>query len=337
MSIKKYSGVLDTRTHKQKLQDFKAEEVVAFGIISFPEKDPVGYTVRNQDGSGSCVAQTVAKMLEVWKRKNGDDVVYSATPIYKSRTNKPNTGMNAVEGLSHPIKNGSFLEKDVASQNMSDEQMDSLSFYPRPTKDKPNAYLFFPKDFYAVGQAVQTYGAVMLWFKCSYEEWSQDVPTGTSTSEEVRHSVACVDAIRYKGEDYLIIEDSWGSWLKKSDLPLKSGQRAISKSFFEAHNFLVSAYTTFSYAGGDKPQYTFLEPIWFGKRGDDVKKLQGVLRYEKFFPSNVELTGYCGAITLRALRSWQVAHGIMDFATEPNITKIRFGKLSIAEANKIYS
>ncbi len=333
----KYSGVLDNRTEKEKSQDFRAEELVVFGVVAFPEREPVSYTVRNQSSSGSCVSQTVAKMLEVWKKKKGDDVVYSATPIYQSRSNKPLAGMSAVEALSHPMKNGGFLERDIPSQNMDDAQMDALTYTKRPTNDKPTNYLFYPHDFYSVGLTVQKYGAVMLWFKCSYQEWSQDIPSGNSTSEAVRHSVTCVDAIRHKGVDYLIIEDSWGTWLKKSDVPLKAGQRAITKEFFDAHNFLVSAFTTFEYNGGDKPHYTFSEAIWFGKKGEDVKRLQEILRYEKFFPSNVDITGYCGAVTLRALKEWQISHGITDFSLESNITKIRFGSKSIAEANKIYS
>jgi len=331
----KYNGVKDTRSKKEKLNDFSVLEIRAFGSVTFEEREPVGYTVRNQDGSGSCVAQTVAKMLEVWDLKDDKNTsVYSATPIYQARQVKA-PGMGYVDAFSFTINKGSFLESDYLSQNINDAVIDATKIDLTKAKpQRPTNYVTVPTDFYAVATEVKSSGAVMVWFKCSYQEWSQDIPQGDSDSEEVRHSVCAVDIISHKGVEYIIIEDSWGAWLKSSFVPLKEGQRAITKKFFDKHCFFAGDFVAFIYTGGDKPTFTFSKPVKFGERSSEVNKLQKFLVYTKDFPSNKGTTDYFGPITARALVKWQVRNNILDFANEKNLTKIRFGNLSIIEANK---
>lgn len=337
-----YNGLQrDTRGDSEKASDFFIEEIqTAAGSAIFEERDPVGFTVRNQDGSGSCVAQTAAKMLEVWDYYNDNETtVYSATPIYKNRSNKPTPGMNWIEGISFSVKNGCFLESEVPSQNMSDEQMDRSANIARRQKLYPTHYAQTSVDFESVARAVQSYKAVMLWFKSSYIEWNQSVPSGDSDSETVRHSVCCVDSISFEGKRYLIIEDSWGEFTdhKPVKIPLKKGQRAITEEFFKKHCFLAGVYVQFSFEGIDKPVFTFTKRMNFGDNHEQVKKLQDVLKYEKFFPSNVESTGYFGSITAKAVKKWQLAHGIYDFETENDMRKIKIGPKSIDVLNALYS
>ena len=336
--MKNYKGAFDQRTTQEKTKDFNLAEVKAYGTVIFEEREPVGYTVRNQNGSGSCVAQTVAKMLEVWDYKHDTTpTVYSATPIYKSRTNKPMPGMNYVDGLGHPVKNGVFLEKDVPSQGMSDSVMDNYKVIAAPQVERPTAYGTVPVDFYAVAQEINDSGAVMLWVKCSYEEWNRDVPTGNSDSEAVRHSVTAVDKILHKGIEYLIVDESWGVWKSSSDVPLKPGQRAITKQFFDKHCFFAGAFTSFDFDGGDKPKYTWKTTMKYGQTSEDIKQLQKVLQYEKFFPSSQECTGYFGGITARALIKWQVSHNMNDFANETDMRKVQAGVKTRTKLNELYS
>lgn len=332
----KYNGAFDNRTDKSK--DFQWDEVNTMGAIYFPVRDPVGYTVRNQDGSNSCVAQTAAKMLEIWDFKHdATPTVYSATPIYKNRSNKPAVGMSGVDAFSYPIKNGTWLEKDIPSQEMNDEQMDNSTAAANAQVERPTAYLVMPIDFYAVASEIDKSGAVMLWFKCSYEEWCQDVPSGNSGSEAVRHSVCAVDKITWKGNEYIIIEDSWGTWQNISDVPLKSGQRAITKYFFDKHCYFAGCFTTFSFDGTAKPHHTWSKSMKYGQTSEDIKQLQEVLKYEGYFPSNQKSTGFFGGITAKALIKWQVANGMNDFAKETSMYKVQAGPKSIALLNKLYS
>lgn len=332
-----YKGAFDQRTLQEKTKDFNLAEVKAYGSVIFEEREPVSYTVRNQDGSGSCVKQTASKMGEIWvKKKTGETKVLSATPGYKARTNAPQPGMNHVDGLGYDVKNGLFLESDIPSQNMNDSQMDSATFTLKPIKEKPTAYGKVPIDFYAVASEIDDSGACMVWFKCSYEEWNRDVPTGLSDSEAVRHSVTAVDKILHKGIEYIIIEDSWGTWKSASDLPLKAGQRAITKTFFDKHCYFAGAFTSFSFDGGIKPSWTWKKSMKYGQTSEDIAKLQEVLKYEKFFPSNQECTGYFGGITARALIKWQVKHGMNDFASEKDMRKVQAGIKTRTKLNELY-
>lgn len=331
-----YNGAFDDRTDKSK--DYRWEEVATSGIVDFPTRASVGYTPRNQDGSGSCVAQTTAKMLEVWDFKyDKTPTVYSATPIYRDRSNKPQTGMIGVEALDHPKKNGAYLELDIPSQNMNDTQMTNSTVKANFQIGKPTNYLVMPVNFYAVATEIDNSGAVMLWFKCSYEEWCKDVPSGNSSSEEVRHSVTGVDKISFKGVQYVIIEDSWGTWTNTSEIPLQAGQRAISKEFFDKHCYFAACYTSFSYKKETKPKHVWTQTMKYGQRSEDIKQLQNVLKYEKFFPSNIESTGFFGGMTAKALVRWQVDHDMFDFQNETNMKKVQAGRKTLVELNKIYA
>jgi len=332
-----YNGAFDNRTDKEKQQDFRLGEIRASGIVEFEEREPVSYTVRNQDGSGSCVAQTTAKMLEIWDFKNDNDLtVYSATPIYQARLVKQ-PGMSYIDAFGFSVKKGTFLERDINSQNIDDTAIDATKVdFSKAQTIRPTNYVALPINYYAVASEIDHSGAVMVWIKCSYEEWSQDVPTGNSSSEAVRHSVCAVDKIKWNGIEYIIIEDSWGKWLKKSDLPLKDGQRAITKEFFDKHCYFAGAFTSFSFDGGVKPSWNWKKSMKYGQTSEDIKKFQEVLKYEKFFPSNQECTGFFGGITARATIKWQVAHGMNDFANETDMRKVQAGPKTLAIINNIY-
>jgi len=335
--MKNYKGAFDQRTLQEKTKDFDLSEVKAYGIVIFEEREPVGYTPRDQDGSGSCVAQTAAKMMEIWDLKHDKTpTVYSATPIYQNRTNRPSWGMNFVDGLGYSVKNGAYLEASTPSQGMSDAEMDAYKVTAKPVTEKPTAYGKVPIDFYAVASEIDDSGAVMLWFKCSYDEWNRDVPTGNSDSEAVRHSVTGVDKIKWKGVEYIIISDSWGQWNNGSDVPLKPGQRAITKQFFDKHCYFAGAYTSFSFEGGVKPSHTWKLSMKYGQTSNDIKKLQEVLKYEKLFPSNVDATGYFGGITARALIKFQMKNGILDFQNETDMRKVQAGPKTIKLLNELY-
>ena len=334
-----YIGAVDNRPETEKKKDFNIEEVLALGMPTFEERQPVGYTPRNQDGSGSCVAQTAAKMLEVADFRNDKGLTpYSATPIYQSRSNKPAQGMIGIEALSFCKEFGTYLETEVQSQSLNDAMMDAIKFGLPTQPVKPTNYAVVDVKFDSVASYVQNYGAVMVWFKCDYGEWCRDIPDGLSDNESVRHSVCAVDIIKYEGKDYIIIEDSWGTWEKTSPIPLNPGQRAITKEFFNKHCYFAAVFTSFVFKVGEKkPKHTFTVSFEYGSLSKDVVALQDILKYEGFFPVNVSSTGKFLSITANALVKWQIKHGIPDFALEKNITKIRVGPKTRDALNKIYS
>ena len=331
--LKKYQGagaIGDTSNF------VKYDDLITASGSTFEEREPVNYTVRDQNGSGSCVAQTVAKMLEIADYANDKELtVYSATPIYQNRSNKPQAGMIGVEALNFPIDNGMYLEKDAPSQNLSDEIMDVMLYeISKKGKDAPVEKVLIPTDFYKVAAAVKNNDSAMLWFKCSYDEWSRDIPSGNSNSEAVRHSVTAVDTISENGVEYIIIEDSWGKWLKGSNLRLKNGQRAITKAFFDKHCYFAACYVKWTYYQTVNPvRYMFAHIMKKGSSDPDVKMLQDRLRELGYFPGNVKSTGFYGNITADAVYKWQIASNVAPLAELNLLRGARFGNKSLNKIN----
>lgn len=336
----KYQGAYDNRTPEQKSKDYKWEEVNVMGAITLQERPSIKYsTPRNQDGSGSCVAQTIARMLEIWDFKHDNEpTIYSATPIYQKRSNKPQSGMIGVNALQLAVDGNIYLESDVPSQNMSDPQMDAYEIPVALKRDEhPTNYLTMAISFDMVVNEIRNSGAVMIWTKSDYSEYCRDIPVQINDNESVRHSTCGMDAIAYKGEDYIIIDESWGTWEKNSDIPIQPGQRALSRDFFNRHAFFAACFTAFEFVGGLKSRHSWHVPMKYGQQSQDIKKWQEMLKYEKFFPSNQECTGYFGGITAKATKAWQVAHKIYDFRNETDMRKIVAGTKSIREANGLYA
>ena len=108
-NIFKSGAIIDTRLKEKKLKDFKFEEIVAnVNPVNWIEKTPDQwrkFPIFQQNGSGSCVAQTEAKELGIMRwLKDGIYVHFSATDIYQQRANKPSAGMNAADARMAQIK-----------------------------------------------------------------------------------------------------------------------------------------------------------------------------------------------------------------------------------------
>ena len=317
----------------------KWEEVNIATGVTFQERKPKAFTVRNQSWSGSCVDQTIAKMIEVWDWVYDQVLtVFSATPGYQKRSNRPQPGRIGTEALDWPINNGVWLESDVPSQNMSDAQMDNANVdVTKKQKIKPNKKMVLPIDFYVVAEHVQKYNAVMLWFRASMSEWQRDIPSGYSNSDAVRHSVTAVDCILYNGIEYIIIEDSWGKWNKTSDIPLNDGQRAITREFFEKHCYFAAAFTQFLYEPIPSKKHEFKTIMEFGEKNDEIKILQDVLKSDGLFPSNTTSTGYYGDQTRRSILDFQIRYNVAPKNELLALNGKRVGSKTLAKLNELYN
>lgn len=359
-------AVIDERPVEEKVKDFKFEEIVA-------SADPVVWTEKpsyrkfpifNQDGSGSCVAQTTAKMLGImyWLVQNPQEYVhFSATHVYQRRKNKPSSGMAGVDALDIATR-GVTLEDLVPSQNMSDGAMDDvvIADYKEKVGEifKASNYVTLPTaDIDVIASTIQkTKKGVMVWFYFENREWTSkpvvlnpDLVLNAPTT--ARHSVTAVDYALVDGKKCLIIDDSWGSSFGQA------GQRIITEDFFKARNWFSAYLLNFSFQDDvpdvpQVPKYHFANNLRFiddpslsasdkqtisAKQSADVVRLQDMLKFEGFFPVNVESTGYYGAVTARAVLQWQIRHAV-DSAEE--LTALKgwfFGAKSISKANQIYA
>lgn len=340
MFNKKGTGALiDTRTPQEQLKDYKFEEMVSGAdLVDWKEKDEdewKSYPIYNQNGSGSCVAQSMAKMMGIML---GEDefVQFSATDIYQRRANKPAGGMSGVEAFEI-ARQGVTLEALVQSQNMTDSEMDSAQI---ETHERQVGNIFkignyvtiAPKDIDTIASIIQRTGKpVMVWFYFKSNEWTTvpEVKDSRATIQNSsRHSVVAVDFTLYKGKKALIIEDSWGTRHGKA------GRRIITEDFFEARNWFCAYAINFKFGMSVEPKHTFKTEMYFGDNNDEVSKLQDRLKSEGLFPSNIESTGYYGAITARAVYDFQVKYNVASM-TELNSLQGRIvGPKTLIALNK---
>lgn len=336
-----YIGVLpDNRTEEEQELDWQAEEIVASGSMApkFRKVEKNGwkkYTIRDQDGSGSCVSQALAKGFEVlYKKETGKTVVFSSVPIYQKRQNKPDAGMYIHDAFAIAVKSGTCPETDCKSQKMNDSKMDSAKI-PANFEDLNNfldalAYVAMPKDFDYIAAWVEKYGFAQIHIAADRKCWSRDFPKLGSVSRGVRHAVAVVDAVRYNNVQYLVIEDSWGEFGEFK------GQRLLARDVFEDMFTKGAGFTSLEYNVSDvKVKFVaFKVPMEFGQTSENVKALQLFFQNKGFFPKNVKLTGYYGAITAKAVLEWQLKNEVDDVETLNDLAGHYFGRKSITVANE---
>lgn len=328
-------ALVDDRPSVDRQKDYHLGEIVAsvnpVDWIEKKEADWRKFPIFSQNGSGSCVAQTMAKLLGVLLYlKEGKYVHFSATHIYQRRKNKPGGGMGGVDAFDIARK-GVTLEDLAPSQSLSDEQMDGykLDAYKERVGEifKITNYVALPlKDIDTVASVMQTTKkAVMVWFYFQRDEWT-DTPTIVNSklslkgAKTLRHSVTAVDFTIVDGEKALIIEDSWGIQYGIG------GRRIIKESFFKERNFFAAYPLNFTFVDETTPvppptahvfakNLTFIE--WDAVKNQpanmtvhnaqklDVTRLQEILKGEGLFPINTQSTGYYGAVTAKAVKQFQ--------------------------------
>jgi hypothetical protein len=324
--IQYIDGIIpDTRTSEAKDKDYKLNEIVTspepVNWVEKPQNTWRNFELRSQNGSGSCVAQTVAKMLGICHYLNkGYFPTLSASYVYQKRANQDTEGMMGVDAWEIARKYGSVLEENMPSQNLSETKINAVEMKPVyehiGQSFAVSNYVQLTPNIDEIASVIQkTSKPVMVWFSFDYDEWT-DIPTIKRAWGKYNHSVTAVDFTLYQGKKALIIEDSWGAWT--SDLG-KKGQRIITEDFmprcwFAAYpiNFKYEEETT------ERPKFD-----------GSVKSLQDILKFEGFFPQNVESTGVFGPITKKALIAFQVKYNI-----EPAVGF--FGDITKAKLRVLY-
>ncbi len=351
-----FPGVVeDPRSEDEKAQDYQTEEVMKLAGVSaqaepviWIEKRPEqwrGFLLRDQNGSGSCVAQTGGKLLEIENKleePNIDLIQFSAYDIYDRRKNKPAAGMWGADALNICSKFGATTEVLLPSQRMTESQMNqpvqrTPEMISVAQKYRAGGYLQLPLNIESIASFIQKTGkGVMIFVSFEYDEWT-DVPTLKYPGDRsLRHSITAVEPILWQGKKALVIEDSWGKFNEWK------GRRVLTEEFLNARLFFAGHLLDLSNTpvppSPVKPKFHFTKHLVFGMRNDkEVVGLQKMLRFEGLFPSNVDFTGNFLQITAKAVKAWQINHGIMDFANEKDMRKIRFGQKSVALANNLYA
>jgi len=335
----------DSRLEEDKLKDYLFVETVATANpVQWEKKDEIEwrkFPIFSQDGSGSCVAQTMAKLLGIlYWLKNQAYVHFSATHIYKRRANRPAFGMAGIDAFNI-ARQGVTLEELVPSQGMTDHEMDwtEIQQYKKDVGEvfRIGNFLTLPtKDIETVASVIQTTGkAVMVWFYWKADEWTKTPEIkhpGLDFLSASKHSVTATDFFLKDGKKCLLIEDSWGGRYGYS------GRRIITEDFYKERNFFAAYPMNFRFdEGGDKPKYRFENVLTFGGRGPDTVALQDILRYEGLFPGNIESTGYYGAITAKAVMAFQIKYNVAPAAEIESLQGRSAGPKTIAKLNELYN
>lgn len=344
------SGAIDDeRDEVAKGQDFLAQEVVSFSeAVPFVEKKPEDwrtFTLRSQNGSGTCVAQATSKILGVENfLEEGKYLDLSAVDIYSRRFNRPQSGMALTDALSIASNFGACFQKDLNDQDITEAQA-NRDFIRTPQmisdakKYRAGGYVQLPLTCEAIASFInQTKKAVLLFVSFDYNEWTDTPTVAHDGVGEFRHGIAATDFTIYKGQKGLVIDDSWGKFNQWR------GQRFLSESFIKQRVYAAGALLDLKNKDEiqqplnlPRPKYKFTRALGFGATGSDVVALQNMLKYENLFPRNVVSSGLYLQVTARAVRAWQVKNNILDFSKEPDVRKIRFGEKSVQLANIIYA
>lgn len=339
----------DPRSEREQARDFAFGEVVKapepVKWVRKTEEQWRKFPIYDQNGSGSCVAQTAAKLLGVsYWLNNRQYVHFSATDIYQQRLNKPSGGMAASDVFKIISKNGATLEELVPSQMMTDAQMDGTEIpeYKREVGRvfKVSNYLAVPVgDIDAVASIIQKTGkAVMVWFYFVSKEWTTtptivDTTLTNASAKALRHSVTAVDfTLTADGKKALIIEDSWGPGYGKG------GRRVVTEDFFKKRNFYAGYLMNFSFDAGktEKPHHRFATEMRFGQTSPEIRILQDILKYEGLFPTNTDSTGYYGGVTAYSVLAFQKKYKVASDVELNNLQGMVVGEKTLTKLNQLY-
>lgn len=311
-----YNGIApDKRSEKEKAKDFNAKELLVSSPNIFREVSSLDEvkkgTLRNQNGSNSCVCQALAKAIEMSAKHKGYDITLpkSATYPYQNRSNRPEGGSAPVLMTHFTKNNGWYLEKDVISQNINDSMMDNYQIGKEIDKEQGYTLTYFvdaTPEFEEIAQYVAEYGNTMLLVDCDYEGYKKDIPTPNERNHQIRHEICIVDNITYNGIKYLVADESWGL-LGYSELAQR-GQRLITKQAFYGmveQAIVVNINKIPEKKEVDYKMYASLPVLQFGNRNDYVYGLQQMLIDAGFMSPDIHTT-YYGNLTANALLKWQL-------------------------------
>jgi hypothetical protein len=329
-TLNNIDGVLsDLRSPIDIEKDYLHEEVIPMAVPLNWNRDISGcpkYSVRDQDGSFSCVGQGLAKALETIT-----GVVQSAHPIYRRRGNFPNRGMYLQNAFDIAKHLGTTTESADVSQKIDESQMNRDIIVETPLK-QPAYIKIDPVDIDKIATAIETQKHCVLTIVSNYQEWNVVKPVVLNNSSVTFGHAIC--GIYYftdeNGVKCIVVDESWGE--------NNIRQRILTEDYIRARAtgamYFIPAVEPQPLP---KPKFTFSKPLLYGQSNFSIKVLQDILKYENLFPLNITSTGNYLQITAKSVLAWQRKHKV---ASESELTSLmgkRVGDKTIKALNLIYS
>lgn len=342
-----FTGLIDDpRPKKEKLKDWKAEELASSKVVEWKEKKNwKSYSVRNQLSTSSCVAQSIAKGFEVANDFEANEkVIFSASPIYAKRLNKPNEGMWLQDALSIAVKSGTTLEHRIQSQNLkSDKEIEKEALKWDGEDDwiatvyGADSYATIQnKDIETIAGHLQDKRAVYILIYANKDEWTKypEIKQKDLKLEKapIRHAVCVVDFGLIKGKKYLKIEDSAHFNNEHT--------RFVSEEFLKARCYDAGVLFDRSNSLQTPPlkKHKFTKILEYGMTNNkEVIALQNALKYEGFFPKSAESTGNYFEVTRQAVEKFQSKYKVASITELLFVKGKRVGQKTLDKLNELYS
>jgi len=311
----KYQGAyIPQRSERDEKKDTDFSELTFSSAPNWIEKTKwLTYKERNQTRTNTCMAQTIAKLIE----KNYPDKVFSASPIYNSRRNKldPNNpkGMWLNDALDIACnKNKVTFESRIKSQFLkSDAQIETEALKWNEQDDKisqeykPEKYGFvLSKNIDEIASVLESGQGVAIVVYATHEEWSQKFPKPITPNLQIQdatvlHGIAGVDYGLINGVKYIKIEDSahFGG----------ISERWLDQEFINKRTHGIGFVVELSQQSEvNKPTHIFNVNLTYGMRKNpEVVHLQDALKYFGFMDKDVPSTGNFLGETFRAVIRFQ--------------------------------
>ena len=312
-----------------KQTDYRIEELFA-ALPAFnwrPLVDPKPlFPMKQQDGSSSCVCQSISKALGVLEYyENGGYRDLSPRFIYAQRPNTPQAGMIFRDGLDIAIKQGAPLESLLPSYGKGETEMNGLADLKEDAKQiaqvyKGKNYAYCDSTFDTIASLLEQKVPVVIGIKGSNAGWSNP-PNGIvrppRTFESIwYHGLVIVPEGKngkncgiINGKKAFVFDNSWGD-----DWAL-NGQGIITEDYPILWNYnLLNLPDNWRDAVPEsiaKPKHRFDVALGYGmKNNPEVVLLQQALKWLGMFPKDTPMTGNYYSITSKAVETFQTTYGI---------------------------
>ena len=270
------------------------------------------YPVYSQNGSGSCVAMSMALIGSIlYYIRRGVMIKFSPKWIYKQRSNA-SIGMIGTESFKIAAK-GLLLEELMPSQDLTEEQMNASKMQPEYYEVAKafaieDTFVELPLgDIETVASVMQVTGKpVMVWFEFLYEEWLSIPIIRVILGNFLRHSVVAIDYGVYESEKAIVIQESWG--FNSTNFGVI---RIIKASFFRSRNIFAAYPRRFKF------EVSANMPIYDGT----IISVQKCLQTLGYFPLGVSFIENLGPLTRSAIKKFQEASGLMVDGTLNEATR----------------
>jgi len=298
----------DTRPQDKKDEDYvQSELVAAISPVVWTKKDKYRtFPKRMQDGSGSCVMQSLEKERGIIaEQKYGEFIVFSCNDDYQLRDNTAISG-STFEDLIRATNRGAVLEVLSPSQSMNDLQMmkvKKLSYSDDVSKIFGAKRITMDLDIDTIASTIENTGkGVGLTVRFGKGEWfytsmvKELLPESEWTSG---HRVVAIDyTLDDQGRKCLVIDDS----------ACEDGHqyRTVPESFLLARTYwkpnYILNFKTYAEMGviPEKPHFD-----------GSIISAQKCFKFENLFPANTGEVESWGPVTRKACIEFQKRYNIV--------------------------